>query len=362
MRWTNLSMTAAMATAVLVLLPVGSAAPAVITGGGNTCGTDPGTDPATDPADGSCNLVFRNEHDLAGLSPAELNETVKQSCAGFPDGPYRRIDSPNQTPIDYVTLTRTTPNGDVDLNASLDAGEINGQIGTSVASGVKLEVDISGTFDKNGASITIDDMSTADSQILDLGGFDFVLFEKSQGGGGGQVATLVCDINMWYRIGGLGSASFGLRNFDVDHGVNQITVGWVAGPSGHFSQLDAVAACILAGTGPLKIGGEQGTPSYLVGSYKSTTENPVSTINVTGCGLATAADVDNEVDAVLVLTAYCDGGEVAGSDSVFRPNACNPDGGTGGLPTTTSSGVTQSHGTCFFFGSGTPVIMPCPHL
>ncbi len=58
-----------MTTAVLVLLPVGSAAPDVITGGVNACvGPNANGAPSTNPDFGSCNMVFSGEHDLAGLS------------------------------------------------------------------------------------------------------------------------------------------------------------------------------------------------------------------------------------------------------------------------------------------------------
>ena len=128
MSWTNLSMTAALTTAVLVLLPVGSAAPLVITGGMQECA-------AGGPAFGSCNLVFRDEHDLAGLSPVQLIGTVNESCTGFPNGPYKRSGSP----IDYVTLELSaSSSGD-----TLTAGEINGQIGTDLAGGVSVAVTVS---------------------------------------------------------------------------------------------------------------------------------------------------------------------------------------------------------------------------
>jgi hypothetical protein len=332
MHWTNLSLTAAMATAVLVLLPINSATPHDVFLGEEPC--------PVDLDDSSCNLAFRNENGLTGLTTAELNQTVFQSC-GFPNGPYRRLWPADAAgPIDYVTLKLSTPT----TGGMLLAGTIYDQIGTNVVSGVSVTVD--GSFGNNDANITIEDTSAMPSQILDLGGFDFVLFEKSSGGGGGQMATLVCDLNMWFRDGGVGDPVFGLHNFAVDHGVNEITIGWVAGPSGHFSQTNAVEACALADDPNL----EQSL-SYLVGSYKSTTDDPVSIINVTGCGL------DSEGESV--RTSYCDAGEVAGSLASPRPNACNPDGEIGGLPDLAASGVNGSASTCYFSSRGTPVAFPC---
>jgi len=337
MRWTKLSMTATIATAVLVLLPIGSAIPHDLFAGDKVCA-------GPNASDGSCNLVFRNENGLTGLTTAELNRTVFQSCPGFPNGPYQRLlPAEAAGPIDYVTLKLSTPT----TGGTLDSSQINTQIGTEVAAGVSLSVAISGTFNNTAANVTIDQNTPGvRSQILDLGGFDFVLFEKSQGGGGGQVGTLVCDINMWYRDGGLGDPKFGLQNFAVNHGINQITIGWVAGPSGYFSQANAVDGCALADGPDL-----EKSVSYLVGSYKSTTDEPVSIVNVTGCGLDAASEP--------VLTSYCDAGEAPGSLASPRPNACNPDGEIGGLPDVTASGVNGSASTCYFSSRGTPMAFPC---
>jgi hypothetical protein len=348
MSWTNLSVTAALTTAVLVLLPVGSAAPGVLTGGaqeGAGC---------TTPADGSCNLVFRDEHDLVGLDPEELNQTVFEGCPGFPDGPYRREDLDGDPPIDYVTKEL----GDLEENTSLTLFEndVLTQIGADVDLGVLgLELTINGEYERDTAEVTIVQNDVGAelapvSQILDLGGPDWFLFEKSQGGGGGQRATLVCEFNMWFDDG---VQKYGLKEFFVNHSVQRITAGWIAGPSGFSTRLKAVEACDRAGTAFDKVGGEVGdpTPSFLVASYKSTTENPVPIINVTGCGVTAEDDP--------VLTAYCDAGEVSGSPDFPRPNACNPEGGQGGLPDVTTSGVNGLASTCWWFFRGTPIFYNC---
>lgn len=339
MRTTRLLISGAMTGAVLALHPTGALAQGALMGGVEEC-----AGPTLDH--GSCNLVFRNQMGLNTLSVAELNETVFASCPNFPNGPYRRVDAPNETDIDYVTLELSTPTTGDDLSAAA----INDQIGTDVITGVSVTV--TGTFSNKDANVTVtQDFPDDRSQILDLPGFDYILFEKSQGGG--QVGTLVCDLNMWFRTGGAGAPQFGLESFPIDHGVNQITIGWVAGPSGLKSQSDAKAACELAGNDdPPPDADLEKKVSYLVGVYKVTTEDLASPSNVTGCGL------DDDGDPV--IAGYCDPTEAAGGGGLLtRPNSCNPDGQSGGVPEANVAGVNGSASTCYFTSRGTTYSFAC---
>lgn len=303
---------------------------------------------------GSCNTVFDSRMELTNLTVAELNETVFQSCPNFPDGPYNRYnESSGQllTPIDYATLflSNTT------TSATLSATSINDQLGTHVSSGVSVTID---GWSGNNQTVSITQTDpTLRSQILDLPGFDFVLFEKSSGGGA-QVATLVCNLNMWYRTAG-GSIAYGLKNFHVNHNINRITIGWVAGPSGFRSQTLAAGACEDAGTpmDPSELPLEKSL-SYLIGTYKVTPTSPANPSNVTGCGVepGTTPPVD-------VLASYCNPAEQNGTmtEGQDRPNACNPKGESGGTPAPSVTGVNGNASTCYFVASGTSVTFsPCP--
>lgn len=341
MRTTRLLIPGAMAAAAFALIPAGAPAQGALSGGVEECAAGVGGD------FGSCNLVFRNQTSLNTLTLGQLNETVFASCPGFPNGPYQRIDAGNETPIDYVTLEITsTPTA----GGSLSAADINDQIGTDVATGV--QVTIMGTFGNNNANLTVTQDFPGDrSQIIDLPGFDYILFEKSQGGG--QVGTLVCDLNMWFRSGGVGDPQFGLLNFQLDHGVNQITIGWAAGPSGLRSQELAGDACALAGNGAVVDPNLEKKVSYLVGAYKVTAEDSVNPVNVTGCGL------DDYDPPAPVIAGYCDPTEVGGTSELPRPNACNPEGQSGGVPSADVSAVNGNASTCFFGGRGTSTSFPC---
>lgn len=347
MRMNRFLISGAMVAAVVALPPTGASAQAVsLTGGVLVC-------PA-DLNDGSCNTVFRNRMELTGLTAAELNETVFKSCPGFPNGPYKRLLAP-QSDIDYVILPVSSVNSGTTSAGPLSPGDIDAQIGVDVTTTEAggTQVTIAGASG-NSPTVTIKQTDpTVRSQIIDLPGFDFILFEKSQGGGA-QVATLVCDIKMWFQTSG-GSIEYGLQDFNVQHPINSMKIGFVAGPSGLKSQAFAREACLRAGNDEGAVDPDlEKKLSYLVGIYKVTALDQANPSNVTGCGLD-----DTDGGPLPVLANYCDASELAGTDSNERPNACNPDGEGGGIPEANIAGVNGNASTCYFTSRGTTYSFSC---
>jgi hypothetical protein len=353
-------MSAVLAAAAAVLPPT-SAAPQGVTLGAPTieCPGHPNNDPAS-PL-GSCNLVFRNQTDLVALTTAQLVETVRANCPGFPNGPYQRFVGTSGAPgqllsdIDYVTLVVANVNQNT-TQGVLPAASIDNQLGgaTAIAGEVgDLVVNFNfSSFTTSGATVTITQANAGvQSQVLDLPGLDFVLFEKNQGGGA-NVGTLVCDLNMFYRTTASAAPSFGLQNFAVSHRVNQITIGWVAGPSGLGSQAIAVSTCNNTDRT-----NQEKRISYLVGSYEVTATDPARPVNVTGCFLGD----DNQPN----LARYCDPTEVPGGDGVggnppSRTNSCNPEGEVGGGIPSSDLNIVHGSASCpNFSSSGTFTRFQC---
>jgi hypothetical protein len=283
--------------------------------GANTVTTLPNT-----ACQGSRNTAFIAQTSLANLTTAQKIQKAVELCS-LPNGPYRRVDlgGAGNARLDYITFETNTPAG----NISVDSGAIDTQIGITPG------VDITGTISAVSGSFTITD-DTAISQIVDTPGPEFTFFDKSQGGGA-QVSTLICDINMWYDDG---LVNWGIKNFTVPHNVNRIVVGWAAGPSGFGSQTNVVAAC--GSQNPLDDSGER-VVGALLGSYKTVAGDPPPPANITSCST-------DEVD----YASYCDPAEPPGS-----ANSCNPTDDIANLPDGIFLGVNGLNSICTGSSSGT---------
>lgn len=366
------AMTAAILAVTATAYPMDAKAQGTALSGGKLeC---PGSSPNsaapgdTESKTGSCNLVFRNNPALVGASVADLLGTVQKSCAAFPNGPYQRHNETSgsfETNIDYVTLkipsvNNQTPGKTFELQAATIDAQLGGVTNVSAEVGGQLAVLVSSdsSFTNSSATVTLTQTDpTIRSQIVSSPAF--VLFEKNQGGGG-SFGTLVCDLRMWFKETAAGAVNYGINDFVVQHRVNEITVGWPAGPSGMGSQTNAKDACAIAGNS-IDAGGDPDVDpnlekpvSYLVGSYKVTGANPASPVNLTGCGV-------DEDSGDPVVAQYCDPTELPGDGpgDLSRINACNPEGQSGGIPSADLSGVNGTASICYFSGRGTFMSFPC---
>jgi hypothetical protein len=273
---------------------------------------------------GSRNTAFIAQTSLANLNLAQKIQKAVELCS-LPNGPYRR----GNDRLDYITFVSPTPATGI----SVSPGQIAGQIG------ITPEVSISGTIGVVSGSVTITDESEI-SQIVDTPGPEFAFFDKSQGGGA-QVSTLICDINMWYDDG---AVNWGIKNFSVPHNVNQIVIGWAAGPSGFGSQTNVDAACLSQNPNlespddTVQSGDSQERfVGALLGSYKTVAGDPPPPTNITSCS-TTAAD----------YASYCDPAEPA-----LSANSCNPEAGQANLPDGIFLGVNGLNSICTGSSSGT---------
>jgi hypothetical protein len=285
---------------------------------------------------GSRNTAFIAQTSLASLPLAQKIQKAVELCS-LPNGPYRRVDlgGAGNDRLDYITFETNTPASGISIN--------NQGIGAQI--GITPGVVITGSISVLSGSFTITD-DTVISQIVDTPGPEFIFFDKSQGGGA-QVSTLICDINMWYDDG---TVNWGIKNFSVPHNVNKIVIGWAAGPSGFGSQTNVNDACfsqnlMQASTDPLDPSRER-VVGALLGSYKSVAGDPPPPANITACAPEPELLVESEM--VRQYASYCDPAEPPGS-----ANSCNPTDDTANLPDGIFLGVNGLNSICTGSSSGT---------
>jgi hypothetical protein len=249
--------------------------------------------------------------------------------------------------LDYVTLDITSgitnPAGH-----SLSGTGISDQIG--INPGVTLRVDI--TYSAATDIVSINDTSDADSQILDLGGFDAVmLFNGEQNN---RVRT-VCDMNMWRKVGG--NPAYGVDVPGQTSLPSRIIVFWAAGPSAFAHQTLANAACDGVN---IAIDADNNGETPLDASREA------FTVGLGGDAALTYGDVDQPANytACTGLASYCDATEPSPEtplDSDADTNLCNPAAGGGSPPNVSVLTVNEGNASCVKTVFGVTMrFEPCP--
>jgi len=234
----------------------------------------PSPSPAQTPdyAPGSINTVVRNidvdfrENDFGALVELVVDECTGDNSVMF-NGPYRRIANkaastkangmPNpidgspsvslgDARLDYLVFKLTQIEGSGAKFAKITVGDVLAQTGVNLG-GSSGTVVLSATLNLGTTTISVEDTTPADSQILDagpaVGGVDAVMVIKN---GTPKTADIVCDMNMWVLDDANDPEGFhyGVKDYVFSQNtVNSVVLFYAMGPSGAESLANVTNIC-----------------------------------------------------------------------------------------------------------------------
>lgn len=255
--------------------------------------------------------------------------------------------------LDYVTLDITSGIvGSHSLTGS-EVGGIADQIG--IDPGITLSVDIAYNATTDVLSVT--DMSSGPSQILDLGGPDAVfVFDGEQN----NRVRGVCDMQMWRDVGGI--PTYGVDVADQTRLPSRVIVFWAAGTSAFAHQDLADAACDGVN---IKIDATNDGVAPGPGALDDSRE--AFTVGLGGDTALQYGDLNQPANytACTGLAGYCDSTETSPSAGDFtgddETNFCNPAAGGGSPPNVSVLNVNEGNASCVKTVFGVTMRFdPCP--